>query len=197
MLIPHRSQFSLHPRVPRLGELLVAQGILRQTEVDAVLERQEKVGRPFGVLCEEMFGIDPELIEGAWVDQYRALSVSFDADFAATNPVALALVSARQAWQFRIFPLRMEHGALIAATTPGHLARASRFCSGVLGIPALFVVVDTHELAAALEVHFPIDGLDVQTVRAVGTALTWEPSKSSSSASEPDFQLQTNGNTRT
>ncbi len=160
-------RINIHPRIPRLGELLVAQGLLRQSEVDAVLARQAQVGRPFGALCEDMFGVDPELIEGAWVDQYRALSASFDADFTRVHPAAIALISARQAWQFRIFPLRIEHGALVAATTPGHLARASRFCSSVLGLPALFVVVDTHELTDALDSHYPIDGMNVDTVRAI------------------------------
>ncbi len=160
------STVTIHPRIPRLGELLVAQGLLREHEVDEVLARQAQIGRPFGVLCEEMFGIDPEFIEGAWVDQYRALAASFDADFACASPAALALISARQAWQFRIFPLRIEHGTLTAATTPGHLARASRFASGVLGIPALFVIVDTHELAEALQTHYPIDGMGVQIVRS-------------------------------
>lgn len=160
-------QINIHPRIPRLGELLVAQGLLRQSEVDAILVRQAHSSRPFGVLCEEMFGLDPDIVEGAWVDQYRALSASFDADFAQVHPAALALVSARQAWQFRFFPLRLENGTLVAATTPGHLARAARFASGVLGIPALFVVVDTHELASALETHYPIDGMGIDIVRAL------------------------------
>ncbi|MSR44870.1 MAG: hypothetical protein EXS15_05885 [Phycisphaerales bacterium] len=179
---------TLHPRIPRLGELLVAQGLLRQSEVDAVLSRQNEIGRPFGVLCEEMFGIDPVLIEAAWVDQYRALSAAFDADFACADPAAIALVMARQAWQFRIFPLRIEHGTLIAATTPGHLARASRFATRVIGMAALFVVVDAHELASALETHYPIDGMTVQTVRAlhgVGSSI------------EPHAGVGCNGNTRT
>ncbi|MSR68820.1 MAG: hypothetical protein EXS17_00510 [Phycisphaerales bacterium] len=158
---------AIHPRVPRIGELLVAQGLLSQCEVDAILDRQREVGRPFGVLCEEMFGIDPEFVEGAWVDQYRVLSASFDADFVHSHPAALALVNARQAWQFRIVPLRLEHGTLVAATTPAHLARASRFATMALGIPALFVVVDSNELAGALEAQYPIDGMDVQTVRKV------------------------------
>lgn len=154
-------------RVPRIGELLVAQGVLRQSEVDAVLERQQMQGRPFGVLCEEMFGIDPTIIEGAWTDQYRALAHTFDADFARVDASAAALVTARQAWQFRFFPLRFEHGAVVAATTPAHLARACRFASSVLGLPAIFVVVDSHELSSALETHYPIDGLDVRTVQSL------------------------------
>ncbi len=158
---------AFHVRVPRIGELLVAQGLLTQEEVDAVLQRQRVVGRPFGLLCEEMFGIDPDFVEGAWVDQYRALSAEFDADFTRPHRHALALVSARQAWQFRMVPLRFDRGTLVAATTPGHLARAIRFTTSVLGIPALFVIVDSGELAQALEVHFPLDGMDVQHVRQV------------------------------
>lgn len=152
-------------RVPRLGELLVAQGLLREHEVDAVLARQRECSRPFGALCEELFGVDPSLVEGAWVDQYRALSASFDADFAHAAPAALALVSARQAWQFRVVPLRLESDAVVLATTPSQLARAVRFAAGVLGVTAIFVVVDANELADALRHHYPIDGLDAATVR--------------------------------
>lgn len=170
-----RSAATTHPlpasrpqvRVPRIGELLVAQGVLRQSEVDAVLERQQTQDRPFGVLCEEMFGIDPTIIEGAWTDQYRALAHTFDADFTRVDAAAAALVTARQAWQFRFFPLRFEHGAVVAATTPAHLARACRFASSVLGLPAIFVVVDSHELSSALETHYPMDGFDVRTVQSL------------------------------
>ncbi|MSR28229.1 MAG: hypothetical protein EXS03_01475 [Phycisphaerales bacterium] len=154
------------PRVPKLGELLVAQGLLTEREVDEVLAAQLESNRPFGALCEEMFGVDPSLVEGAWVDQYRALAASFDADFARVHPAALARVSARQAWQFRVVPLRLDHETLVMATTPTHLARASRFASSVLGTAALFVVVDTHELSDALTVHYPIGGLDVRAVRS-------------------------------
>ena len=152
-------------RPPRLGELLVAHGLLTARQVDAVLERQQSCDRPFGALCEEMFGVDPLLVEGAWVDQYRALSASFDADFARVSPAALALVNRRQAWQFRIVPLRLENGTLVLATTPANLARGARFASSVLGMPALFVVVDANELADALRTHYPIDGLGLDTVR--------------------------------
>lgn len=162
---PTMTRTTTTARVPRLGELLVAQGLLRECEVEAVLARQRDCSRPFGPLCEEMFGVDPSLVEGAWVDQYRALSASFDADFARAVPAALALVSARQAWQFRVVPLRLEGETLVLATTPSHLPRAVRFASSVLGVHALFVVVDANELADALHVHYPIDGLTVESVR--------------------------------
>ncbi len=163
-------QHSLVPRAttarpPRLGEILVAQGLLQQHEVDAVLDRQRVSFRPFGVLCEEMFGLDPMLVEGAWVDQYRALAASLDADFTRAVPAALAMVNRRQAWQFRVVPLRFDEGTLVIATTPNQLARAVRFAGSVLSVAALFVVVDANQLAHALNTHYPIEGFGVETVR--------------------------------
>lgn len=150
----------------RIGELLQAQGLLTAAQVDAVLEAQEHDCRPFGALCEAMFGVDPAFVEAAWVDQYRALARGFDGDLANVDPRAAALVERRQAWQFRIVPLRIEEGTLVAATTARHLSRASRFTAGVLGCPALFVIVEPDELAGALEALYPIGGLDETVVRA-------------------------------
>ncbi len=156
----------LDARPMRIGELLQAQGLLTAEQVDAVLIAQESDCRPFGALCEAMFGVDPSFVEAAWVDQYRALARGFDGDLANVDPKAAALISRRQAWQFRIVPLRIEDCTLVAATTGRHLSRASRFTAAVLGRPALFVIVEPDELAGALEAIYPIDGLGENHVRA-------------------------------
>ncbi len=160
------------PNTPRLGEILAAHGLVTRDQVELVLERQRTDGRPFGVLCEEMLGLDPAFVEAAWVDQYKRLVSNVEADFARADSFATQLVSARQAWQFRIVPIRFDDGVLVAATTSEHLPRAQRFCQGVLRRTALFVVVDAEELADALASLYPIGGLDARHVR--GGMLTVE-----------------------
>ena len=151
--------------VPRLGELLVAQGVMTEREVERVLSRQQQDGRPFGALAEEICGVDPSLIEAAWIDQYRQIQATSRQTLATAEPDALALVDARQAWQFRLLPLAIDDDALVAATTTQHMARAARFASAVLGRTVIFTVVDSEELAAALERHYPMMGMDARTVR--------------------------------
>jgi hypothetical protein len=88
------------------------------------------------------------------------------------DPKATALIDRRQAWQFRIVPLRIEDCTLVAATTGRHLSRASRFTAAVLGRPALFVIVEPDELAGALEAIYPIGGLNESHVRAQRISMT-------------------------
>ena len=44
----------------RLGEILVENGLLTPQQVNQVLKQQKRGGRPFGVLAERMFGLDPQ-----------------------------------------------------------------------------------------------------------------------------------------
>lgn len=164
--------FELIRSVPRLGELLVAQGVMTEREVERVLQRQKQDGRPFGALAEEICGVDPSLIEAAWIDQYRQIQSSSRTTLSSVDPDAAALVSARQAWQFRILPMAIDDGALVAATTTQHMARAARFASAVLGRTVIFTIVDSEELALALERHYPMPGMDARTVRG---GLTMDP----------------------
>ena len=98
---------------PRLGELLVAQGVMTEREVERVLSRQKQDGRPFGALAEEICGVDPSLIEAAWIDQYRQIQATSRQTLSSVEPEALALVDARQAWQFRLLPLAIDEDALV------------------------------------------------------------------------------------
>ena len=68
-------------------------------------------------------------------------------------------VTRRQAWQFRVVPLRWEDGALVIATTSDHLQRALRFATQVMPIPVFFVLTNEAELGDALSRHYPIPGL--------------------------------------
>ena len=155
----------MNARTPRLGESLSAHGIVTRDQVETILARQRTDSRPFGVLCEEMFDVDPSFIEAAWVDQYKRLVCHLEANFAEADREALALVTRRQAWQFRMVPVRFDDGVLVAATTSEQLPRATRFASAVLARPVLFIIIDAEELAGALEAHYPIGGLDARHVR--------------------------------
>ncbi|MDA0802500.1 MAG: hypothetical protein O2819_01900 [Planctomycetota bacterium] len=153
-------------RAVPMGERLVEQGLLTPTQVQDVLAVQQRTGRPFGDLCERMFGLSTDIIEAVWMDQYREISNEADRDEPIGRPSveALQLVSARQAWQFRVVPLSLRAETIRMATTASHLAQASRFCTAVLERPAVFRIVSSDELAVLLQAHFPM-GLTVRHIR--------------------------------
>lgn len=152
--------------VLRIGELLVAQGILDESQVARVLEIQRGVPEPFGAICERLYGISPRTIEGAWSEQYARLTRTWSRGDLEFDPTVSDLVSSRQAWQFRLVPIRFDDGALLLATTQRHLARALRFATNVLRYPAVFVILEAADLAAELTERYPMRGMDPSMIDA-------------------------------
>ena len=54
----------------QIGQLLVEQGVLSAEQVEHILTVQRASHRPFGDLAERLFGIEPQAVEDAWVEQY-------------------------------------------------------------------------------------------------------------------------------
>jgi len=148
----------------RLGEVLVSRGLLTDDQVLEILDAQKRSQRPFGLLAEQMFGLEEADIEGAWAAQYEAIAGHCDVGAEQPRRDALDCVSRRQAWQFCVLPLRFEGSELVLATTSANLPRALRFAVRVLGRQAYFVLTDGVALAKALERNFPLDGMGVEDV---------------------------------
>jgi len=148
----------------RLGELLVDRGVLDQGQVAAILAQQHRTGEPFGSLAESIFGVDPDVIEGAWAHQYARLTRVIDPDAETFDPRATALVSRRQAWQFRVLPVRFDGPELMLATTERHLRRTLRFATNVLGVPVYLVMCTPEGLGRGLCRHFPWAGMSPESM---------------------------------
>lgn len=140
----------------RLGEILVSQGLLSREEVKQVLDTQKVQGRPFGVLAERMFGLDPRAVESAWVAQYAQLAGSVDPDSFDVEPSCTNLVNRRQAWQFHIAPVAHEEGELVVLTDEKHLAKALRFAAATFKEPVFFRIVESQRLHEFLMQQYPV-----------------------------------------
>jgi MshEN domain len=150
----------------RLGQLLIEGEVLTVRQVDAIIAEQERTGEPFGLLAERLYGVDPHKIEEAWARQYAGLTRTVRPDMEVFDDQATSLVTRRQAWQFRILPLRFEGRELLIATTQQHLRRALRFATNVIGIPVFFVMADPLSLGRALCTHYPLPGMEPEAVLA-------------------------------
>jgi hypothetical protein len=148
----------------RLGQLLIESGLLSTAQVERILREQHDSHEPFGVLAERLFDVHPEQVERAWATQYATLSPGLDLANEFIDPRALACVTRRQAWQFRLLPLRFDDSELMMATTQQHLRRALRFATGVMGIPVFLVLASTSALGEALCRHYPLPGMTPQSV---------------------------------
>jgi hypothetical protein len=148
----------------RLGQILVDSGVLTEQQVEQVLTHQEQSGRPFGVLCEELFGIEPKIIENAWAHQYAFTTRTIDPRYEVFDEQVRDLITRRQAWQFRVLPIRFDNRELMVATTAHHLPRALRFIQNSLGVPTYFVLADAQALGEALCRYYPLPGMTPMSV---------------------------------
>jgi hypothetical protein len=142
----------------RLGEILVRRGVLSEAECQAVLERQRESNRPFGVIAEELFGVPPRVLQDAWAEQYEQMAGRVDPLNERVSPEAVGMLRRRQAWQFRMLPLRFEQGELLLCTTRAHLPRALNFAYRSIGPNCSFVLAETRSLGEALQKHYPWQG---------------------------------------
>jgi hypothetical protein len=124
-----------------------------------ILDHQQDSAEPFGLLAERLFRVDPAAIEAAWARQYASLTRTIDPEVEAFDRKALELVTRRQAWQFRVLPVRFEPSELMMATTQIHLRRALRFATNVIGIPVFLVMAEPEALGRALCRHYPLRGM--------------------------------------
>src|SRR6476469_1902220 len=108
----------------QIGELLIEQGVLTETQVAHILKVQKISHRPFGDLAERLYGINPSAIEDAWVQQYVRIAGTVDLDEQRMDEQCLRLINRRQAWQFHVLPMNREEQNLNLATTAQGLVRA-------------------------------------------------------------------------
>lgn len=148
----------------RLGEVLVEAGILTAEQVQRILAIQHDTHEPFGLLSERLFRVDPADVENAWATQYAQLTRQIDPSIQSYEERALDLVTRRQAWQFRVLPIRFDGEELVLATTRRHLPRALRFATKIIGVPVMLVLADPMALGEALCKRYPLPGLTPRSI---------------------------------
>lgn len=148
----------------RLGKLLIESGVLTEAQLQVILAEQQRTGEPLGVLAERLYNVDPAATESAWARQYSRLTRTIDPSCEVFDDRARDLITRRQAWQFRVLPIRFEPHELMLATTQRHLPRALRFATTVIGCPVFFVLAEPEALGEALCTHFPLPGMTARSV---------------------------------
>jgi hypothetical protein len=154
--MPSASQINNSVGGIRLGEILVKQGLLSRAQVTQILETQKVEGRPFGVLAEQMFDLDPRAVESAWVAQYAQLAGQVDPVKYPIDRSCLKLINRRQAWQFHLAPVARHGGEVVVFTDEKHLAKALRFAAATFKEPAYFQIVDSDALHELLMHYYPV-----------------------------------------
>ncbi|MBO6512730.1 MAG: hypothetical protein JJ974_02045 [Phycisphaerales bacterium] len=144
----------------RLGDLLVQYGVLTPEQCELVVQEQQSNQRPFGMLAEELFGVDPTVIEHAWAEQFAMISPRMDPCTIEYNDELHSVITSRQAWQFGFIPVEKLGEGIVCVTSIECLARALRFVGWRVEEPCSFVICDHHALEVGLSMIYPMEGVD-------------------------------------
>lgn len=140
----------------RIGELLAEQGILTPRQIRHILQVQKATGRPFGDLAERLYGVEPKIIEDAWVEQYVRISGVIDLEQQQIDEQCLRILNQRQAWQFHMLPLYREDEELHIATSPERLVRAVNYATHTIDEPVFLRIAESTQLREFLMRHYPV-----------------------------------------
>jgi len=144
------------PKGIQIGQLLIEQGVLTGTQVEHILKVQKISHRPFGDLAERLFGISPQAVEDAWVQQYLRIAGTVDLDAQKFDEQCLRLLNRRQAWQFHMLPMTRSEDNLNVATDAQSLIRAVNFSAKKLDEPIFFQIAERAQLRDFLMRHYPV-----------------------------------------
>jgi hypothetical protein len=148
----------------RLGELLVRNGVITEEQRQQIVRRQRDDPTPFGALAERMFGVRPHAVEAAWAEQFAGLTTTVDPRLEPVDPAVLRLIDRRQAWQFRVLPLRDDGDDVVLCTTREHLVRALKFTGWRIARSCHFLLADPTALGEALMRYYRLDGMTAAMV---------------------------------
>jgi hypothetical protein len=140
----------------QIGQLLIEQGVLTSTQVQHILKVQKISHRPFGDLAERLFGISPQAVEDAWVQQYLRMVGTIDLDEQKLDEQCLRLLNRRQAWQFHMLPMGKDAENINIATSAESLVRAVNFSAKKLDEPVYFQIAERQQLKEFLMKHYPV-----------------------------------------
>ena len=140
----------------QIGQLLIEQGVLTSRQVEHILRVQKMSHRPFGDLAERLFGISPQAVEDAWVQQYIRMTGTVDLDDQKLDEQCLRLLNRRQAWQFHMLPMNRGDDNLNIATSADDLVRAVNFSAKKLDEPIYFQIAERQQLKEFLMKHYPV-----------------------------------------
>jgi hypothetical protein len=83
------------------------------------------------------------------------------------DPEAIGLLTARDAWNNLVLPMRVDAGVLICATTDETFEDARRLVADAVPMPARFVLADLRLLEQFIAEKYHFEGIDVEDTASV------------------------------
>ena len=135
--------------------------MLTPGQVRQALASQAERETPLGRIVESLFGVERATIIQALAEQVvmRAPEASLATE--QYDPQCLRMISAKQAWDHLLLPIRWERGELLCATTVETLPAAIELLQARLDCPYQFVIAEMRPLEEFIASLYAYEGVEV------------------------------------
>ncbi|MBX2851580.1 MAG: hypothetical protein KTR15_07540 [Phycisphaeraceae bacterium] len=144
-----------------IGNILIEQGVLTQSQVDRALQAQAEREAPLGRIAEQLFDIERITVIEALAEQVvmRAPDASLATE--SFDPQCLRMIAAKEAWDNLILPIRWENGELLCATTVETMPGSIELLQQKLDCPFHFVIAEMRPLEEFIASLYAYEGVEV------------------------------------
>jgi len=144
-----------------IGHILVEQGVLSDEQVVQVISTQLERAEVFGKLAEEMFGISEQVVLEALSVQVARRSPQASLCAETFDPQCLQMISAKDAWDRLVLPIRWEDGELLCATTIETLSAAIDLLQTQLECGFHFTIAEMRPLEEFIANLYAYEGVEI------------------------------------
>ncbi|MEX0886706.1 MAG: hypothetical protein WD009_09730 [Phycisphaeraceae bacterium] len=144
-----------------IGRVLVERGLIDTTQFKQLQQTQQRVHRPADELAAELFDLRQWDIWQACAAAVLCECPSANLCHEPADAQCLALVSAQEAWEVLVMPLRMEAEELVCATTEETLAQAMALMHHRVDVPVRFVISEIRLLEQFIAERYGYEGVEL------------------------------------
>ncbi|MEO0474700.1 MAG: hypothetical protein AAF085_01845 [Planctomycetota bacterium] len=144
-----------------IGHILVEQGVLTPSQVDRALQVQAEREAPLGRIAEQLFDIERATVIEALAEQVVMRAPDAALANEQFDQQCLGMLSAQQAWDNLILPIRWEDGELLCATTVETLPGAIELLQQKLDCPFHFAIAEMRPLEEFIASLYAYEGVEV------------------------------------
>lgn len=144
-----------------IGHILIEQGVLTPNQVTRALAAQTESEAPLGRIAEQLFDIERTVVIEALAEQVvmRAPDASLATE--QFDEQCLRMISAKEAWDSLILPIRWEDGELLCATTVETLPGAIELLQQKLDCTFHFAIAEMRPLEEFIASLYAYEGVEV------------------------------------
>lgn len=144
-----------------IGQILVEQGVLTAPQVNQALLAQQDTETPLGRVVESLFRVERASVIDALAEQVATRAPDAQLAQEDFDPACRQTITAQEAWDHLLLPIRWDAGELLCATTIEALPGAIELLQAKLDCPYRFVIAEIRPIEAFIASLYEYEGVEV------------------------------------